>query len=165
MLLVLGDIILFTFRIIFTLLKFIIKAIVKTLTFILTKPFFIFLPENKVETSIWPLCHLWRCIYNLSKFSTGSTKKKESSHNSTRPSKKALIWEVIWVSSPRVSPLYNWVLKTLSLLNAEKAPAKVNIVLVFDWNPLPIKKASLYSNNSHFWNTFLIPILVFSISL
>lgn len=39
MLLVLGDIILFTFRIIFTLLKFIIKAIVKTLTFILTKPF------------------------------------------------------------------------------------------------------------------------------
>ncbi len=35
----LGDIILFTFRIIFTLLKFIIKAIVKTLTFILTKPF------------------------------------------------------------------------------------------------------------------------------
>ena len=30
MLLVLGDIILFTFRIIFTLLKFIIKAIVKT---------------------------------------------------------------------------------------------------------------------------------------
>ena len=42
MLLVLGDIILFTFRIIFTLLKFIIKAIVKTLTFILTKPFFRF---------------------------------------------------------------------------------------------------------------------------
>lgn len=39
MLLVLGDIILFTFRIIFTLLKFIIKATVKILTFILTKPF------------------------------------------------------------------------------------------------------------------------------
>lgn len=39
MLLVLGDIILFTFRILFTFLKFIIKATVKILIFILTKPF------------------------------------------------------------------------------------------------------------------------------